>query len=150
MSISLRRRIILSIYILGIIVDAIWTVALLSPPFFGFLTGRDMTDPSLVLRMNMGIGASLMAGWTVLLGWAACNPIERRGVLLITFFPVLTGLVTLTLIGIFSGNMISIWILGKSICLSGAMLTGYWIANTVKQETKNENNNDNTSAQLSY
>ncbi len=150
MSIPLRCRIILSIYLLGIIADAIWTVALLSPTFFGFLTGRVLTDPSLVLRMNMGIGASLMAGWTVLLGWAACDPIERRGVLLITFFPVLTGLVTLTLIGIFNGNLNSLWILGKCIFLSGAVLTGYWMANSVKQEMKNENNNGNTCAQLSY
>ena len=150
MSIPLRRRIILSIYLLGIIADAVWTVALLSPPFFGFLTGRVMTDPSLLLRMNMSIGASLMAGWTVLLGWSACDPIERRGVLLITFFPVLTGLVTLTMIGISSGNVNSLWILGKCIVLSGAMLTGYWMANTVKQEMKNENDNVNTCAQLSY
>jgi hypothetical protein len=100
--------------------------------------------------MNMGIGASLMAGWTVLLGWAACDPIERRGVLLITFFPVLTGLAVFTLIGISNGNINSLMILGKCIALSGAMLTGYWMANVVKQEVENENNNGNTCAKLSY
>ncbi|MCG2715800.1 MAG: hypothetical protein L6422_05875 [Candidatus Marinimicrobia bacterium] len=34
-----------------------------------------------------------MAGWTVLLIWADRKPIERKGVLLITVFPVLLGLV---------------------------------------------------------
>ena len=150
MSIALKRRIIISIYLFGIIADAMWAVALLSPSFYGVLTGRVMTDPSLILRLNMGIGASLMAGWTVLLGWAACDPIERRGVMLITFFPVIVGLVTLTLIGISTGNMNSLWILGKCIILSGAMLTGYWMANAVAKEMKNENNNSNTCSQLSY
>jgi hypothetical protein len=41
----------------------------------------------------MGVGASLMAGWTILLIWADRRPIERKGVLLITVFPVLFGLV---------------------------------------------------------
>jgi len=36
--------------------------------------------------------ASLMLGWTFLLPWADRRPVERRGVLLLTAFPVLVGL----------------------------------------------------------
>ena len=40
----------------------------------------------------MGVGASLMLGWTFLLLWADRRPVKRRGVLLLTAFPVLVGL----------------------------------------------------------
>jgi hypothetical protein len=43
-------------------------------------------------RYAMGLGAALMFGWTVLLLWAYMRPLERKGVLLITIFPVITGL----------------------------------------------------------
>ena len=33
-----------------------------------------------------------MFGWTVLLLWANRKPMERKGVLLVTIFPVITGL----------------------------------------------------------
>ncbi len=42
---------------------------------------------------SMGLGASLMFGWTALLIWANRKPVERKGVLLLTIFPVITGLV---------------------------------------------------------
>ena len=40
----------------------------------------------------MGMGASLMLGWTALLLWADRLPVDRRGVLLITVVPVIVGL----------------------------------------------------------
>lgn len=40
----------------------------------------------------MGLAASLMFGWTALLLWAWRKPVERKGVLVITIFPVITGL----------------------------------------------------------
>lgn len=33
-----------------------------------------------------------MAGWTALLVWGAAQPVQRRGVLLLTTFPVVVGL----------------------------------------------------------
>ena len=45
-------------------------------------------------RYPMGLGASLMFGWAALLLWAYRKPVERRGVLVLTIFPVITGLVT--------------------------------------------------------
>jgi len=43
-------------------------------------------------RYPMGLAAALMFGWTALLLWADRNPVERKGVLLITVFPVIVGL----------------------------------------------------------
>jgi hypothetical protein len=48
---------------------------------------------SLEYRYAMFVGAALMFGWTVLLLWADRKPIERRGVLPLTVFAVMTGLV---------------------------------------------------------
>lgn len=44
-------------------------------------------------RYPMGLAASLMFGWTVLLIWGYQKPVERKGILLITIIPVITGLV---------------------------------------------------------
>jgi hypothetical protein len=44
-------------------------------------------------RYALGLGASLMLGWTFLLVWADRKPLERKGVLLLTVFPVITGIV---------------------------------------------------------
>ena len=43
-------------------------------------------------RYAMAFGAALMVGWTVLLIWADRRPLERRGILVITVFPVIVGL----------------------------------------------------------
>lgn len=41
----------------------------------------------------MGQDAALMWGWTFLLFWASRKPLERKGVILITLFPALLGLI---------------------------------------------------------
>lgn len=43
-------------------------------------------------RYALALGASLMIGWTFLLVWADRKPLERKGVLLLTAFPVVTGI----------------------------------------------------------
>jgi len=43
-------------------------------------------------RYVWGIACSLMLGLTFLLLWAAKKPLERRGVIMLTAFPVVTGL----------------------------------------------------------
>ncbi len=43
-------------------------------------------------RYPMGLGATLMFGWTALLLWGNIKPLERKGILLLTIFPVITGL----------------------------------------------------------
>ena len=40
----------------------------------------------------MGLAATLMFGWAVLLLWGYRQPVARRGLLVITIFPAITGL----------------------------------------------------------
>jgi hypothetical protein len=110
---------------MGAAADALWAVALLHPHLYEALTGRPQLQVDMVLRLTMGIGASLMAGWTVLLVWASRDPVERRAVLLFTGFPVLAGLTAIALIGSLSGNMAGTWIVVKCAFLFVAMLWGY-------------------------
>jgi hypothetical protein len=65
---------------------------MLFPKVGGALYGIKNFDPGGEYRYAMGIGASLMLGWTGLLLWADRKPLERRGVLLLTIFPVKVGL----------------------------------------------------------
>ena len=54
-------------------------------------------------RYALGLAASLMLGWTILLIWADRKPLERKGVLLLTAFPVVSGLLLAELYAVFSG-----------------------------------------------
>ena len=56
-----------------------------------------------------------MLGWTFLLIWADKKPVERRGVLLLTVFPVLFGLIITGIYAVTTGlitadRMIPTWI----------------------------------------
>ena len=86
-------------YWLGIGADVLWAFALLFPSIFGILTGNPDFNPDLQIRLIMGIGGCLMTGWTFLLLWAVRSPIERRVVILLTAFPVVFGLIIISLIG---------------------------------------------------
>jgi hypothetical protein len=57
----------------------------------------------------MLLGGSLMTGWTFLLIWALQKPVDRRGILLLTAFPVIFGLIITTGNGIFNGNRFLYW-----------------------------------------
>jgi len=131
-----KIRIIKAVCWAGVLADALWTVALIFPGAFGLLTGRPEFQADLDFRLVMGIGASLMAGWTFLLVWAARNPIERRGVMLLTFCPVIIGLFIVTIIGMVEGNGSSAWILVKLIVLSMAIVSGYVLAGTIAKKSQ--------------
>ena len=109
-------------YWLGIAADALWAVGLLLPQVFGILTGRPDFNPDLQIRLIMGIGGSLMTGWTLLLLWAVRKPIERRVVILLTAFPVVFGLFIVAIIGVLEGNTFNIWILVKNTILIISMV----------------------------
>ncbi len=133
-----KMRTIKTAYWLGIAADALWTVALVYPPLYGILTGNPDFEPDLPLRLAMGVGASLMAGWTMLLAWASSNPIDRRGVLLLTVFPVVAGLSIVSTIGIVYGGASNYWILGKLVILVTIFLTAYHLANNLAKEISHE------------
>jgi hypothetical protein len=73
---------------------------------------EDVSGP---YRFAMGYGASLMAGWTVLLVWAYRRPIERRVVAALTVL-VIYGLVATEIAAVLAGHiaasrMVPTWIL---------------------------------------
>lgn len=70
-------------YIAGAAADGLVGILMLIPERMG----------ETEFRYPMGLGASLMFGWTALLLWAKKRPMERRGVLVLTIFPVISGLV---------------------------------------------------------
>ncbi len=115
-------------YWLGIGADALWAIGLLFPQVFGLLTGNPDFNPDLQTRLILGIGGSLMAGWTFLLLWAVRQPIERRFVILLTAFPVVFGLFVVSLIGFMEGNTANLWILIKNSILFISMVTSYILA----------------------
>ena len=122
-------------YWLGIGADALWAIGLLFPTVFGILTGQPDFDPDVQIRLIMGIGGSLMTGWTLLLLWAIIKPIERRFVILLTAFPVVFGLTVVTYIGYAGGNTFNLWILIKNSILIISMLTSYILAGKVVAKT---------------
>jgi hypothetical protein len=121
-------------YWIGIGADALWAVGLFFPSVFALLVGRPDFDVDLQVRLAMGVGGSLMTGWTFLLLWAFLKPVERRGVLLLTACPVIVGIFTTALIGVIDGNTSSIWILIKTFCLFIAMLCSYYFAGKMDRQ----------------
>ena len=121
-------------YWLGIAADALWAVALLVPSVFGMILNNPDFNPDLQTRLIMGIGGSLMTGWTLLLYWAVRKPIERRMVALLTVFPVVFGLFFIALFGFLGGNTSNIWILTKTIILFICMVTSYIFAGKIAYE----------------
>ena len=117
MDLTTSRRILLLrvSYWAGAAADAIIGVRMLMPEMMG----------EAGFRYAMGTSASIVFGWTVLLIWADRKPVQRKGVLLITIFPVIVGLMTAALWPVFDGvfplsRMIPMWILGGTlICLMG-------------------------------
>jgi hypothetical protein len=72
----------------GAIIDGFVAVQMMFPDFWASFNALVTHQDSLELSAALGVGASLMIGWTVLLLWADRKPVERRGILLITIFPV--------------------------------------------------------------
>ncbi len=57
-----------------------------------------------------------MLGWTVLLIWADRKPMERKGIILITVIPVISGMVLAGVFVVYVGmarveRMIPVWVL---------------------------------------
>jgi hypothetical protein len=127
---------------IGVAVDALWTLALVWPKLFAVLTGNHAMAGDLSVRLIAGIAASMMAGWTVLLAWAAQNPVERRAVMLFTAIPVVTGLFSVSLVSnIFAQGGGAFWVLVKTAGLFSAMLWGYFTAGKIVKEYAHEIHN---------
>lgn len=90
-------------YWLGAIIDALVGVFMVIPFAFGIKEGIVNFAPGPDYVFAMGMGASLMFGWTLLLLWADRKPVERKGILPITVFPAIVGIYASRLFGISSG-----------------------------------------------
>ena len=71
-------------------------------------------------RYAMGIATTLIIGWTCLLIWADRKPVERKGVLLLTVFPVISGLLITTTYAVATSTfpferMVPLWIAGLGL-----------------------------------
>jgi hypothetical protein len=88
---------------LGAIFDAAMLPPMLYPPLGAAMFGIADFHPGPEYRYAMYVGASLMAGWTALLLWADRKPLERRGVILLTIIPVITGMIAASLFSVASG-----------------------------------------------
>ena len=83
-------------YWVGAIVDGLATLRMLFPKIaYG-----------VEYRYALGLGASLMLGWTFLLVWADRKPLERKGVLLLTVFPVVTGILLAEIYAVVKGLLL--------------------------------------------
>ena len=102
-------------YWAGAILDLLAAASMLSPTLFAATNRLSDFHPTIEYRYAMGMGASLMLGWTVLLLWADRKPLERKGVLLITLVPVVVGLVANEVVGVHAGFLplaatVPVWI----------------------------------------
>lgn len=84
-------------FLVGAVTDGLAIIPMLSRRIGSALFGGDSARRSAEYRYAMGIAASLMAGWTLLLVWGAASPIERRDVLLLTVVVVI-GIIVATAI----------------------------------------------------
>jgi hypothetical protein len=66
-------------YRVGAVADAVAAVSLIIPGRTG----------EIEFRYAMGVAAALMLSWTALLIWGDRRPVERRGILLLTAFPLI-------------------------------------------------------------
>ena len=78
---------------IGAATDGLAILPMLSRRIGAKLFGGDLTNNDFRYQYAMAIAASLMAGWTLLLLWGIGSPMERRDILLLTVFPVITGIV---------------------------------------------------------
>ena len=112
-------------YIAGAVADGVIGILMLLPGRMG----------ETEFRYPMGLGASLMFGWAALLLWANKRPMERKGVLLLTIFPVITGLVASGVWAVAAGHFSAQKIVPSSILgIALIVLFGlsYWKATVAR------------------
>jgi hypothetical protein len=87
------------------IADGATAYLMIKVAVFGATSSLTGYTPGIEYRYGMGICASLMLGWTALLVWGDRKPVERKGVLALTVFPVITGIFITTYLAYLAGFM---------------------------------------------
>jgi len=114
-SIATATTLARSAFLLGAVTDGLAVIPMLSRQVGVALFGSEASRGGAEYRYAMGIGASLMAGWTLLLLWGAASPLERRDILVLTVFPVISGIVSATVVAARRGvvraaRVVPLWI----------------------------------------
>jgi hypothetical protein len=99
---SPRARLLRLAFLVGAVTDALALVPMLSFRAARLLWGFEGVGGP--YRFAMGYGATLMAGWTLLLLWASRRPIERAFVAALTML-VIVGLVATEIAAVASGDL---------------------------------------------
>jgi hypothetical protein len=118
----------------GALADLVFFVAMIVPSMWGWMFGIVDFAPDLQHRVDMGVGAALMLGWTGLLLWVGQDPVGRRGVMALTIFPVLIGLGCTSVAAIASGaNAMGnlLWVFGLKIVLFSLLGYGLVVARRI-------------------
>ncbi|WP_167611896.1 hypothetical protein [Maribellus sediminis] len=100
---------------IGAVTDALAAIIMIFPDLRVLIFGSENEVITPDYRYALGMGASLMVGWTVLLIWGSLKPVERRGLLVLTVFPVISGIVLAQIYAVSSGyislkNILPVWI----------------------------------------
>jgi hypothetical protein len=133
-----RKLIFIKIcFYIGAVIDFIAMLPLLFPGLAVIMFGLNPHVFSEEYLYVSRIGASLMAGWTILLVWGSLKPVERKGLLLITVCPVLAGLIVSSILVVASGFIklqfiLPLWILYAVIV--PMYIAAYMIAGKIKSE----------------
>ncbi len=110
-----QKSFIKTCYFFGVAADLIAALPLIFPEIAKLMFGLNSLNADNGYLYVSRIGASLMVGWTLLLVWGSFKPIERKGILLLTVFPVLIGLLISSVLVVNSGFietkfMLPLWI----------------------------------------
>lgn len=89
-------------FLIGIITDAFALIPMIFPPVAKLIWGFDEFDGYYFFAM--GYGASLMAGWTLVLIWAYKKPLERRFISFLTMI-IIIGLISTEMIALANGSI---------------------------------------------
>ncbi|MBY9009317.1 MAG: hypothetical protein KGD74_05570 [Candidatus Lokiarchaeota archaeon] len=85
-------------YWYGAILDLLVFLDMFISILFEFSVTMTNVSTDISYKYQTGTGAFLMLGWTILLIWADRNPIERKGVLLMTAIPVVVGIMVINIL----------------------------------------------------
>ncbi len=108
-------------YGMGALADGVIGILLLLPHTLAAVLGLAEVPARVPERVALTMTAALLFGWTGLLLWGAHSPVERRGILPLTIFPVIAGLAAAVWLGwkeayISTGGAAQVW--GAQVLLS--------------------------------
>jgi hypothetical protein len=99
-------------FMIGVIVDGLSLIPMLIPWAAGIIWG--FADFTGIYYFAMGMGASLMLAWTILLYWAYRKPLERRYIALFTII-ILVGIIITEIVSLSQGYIQLSKVLGTLI-----------------------------------